>query len=110
MRYRYIFERAEKRALKPGAATSAEQHAHIFGQLRVERPEEIALGDVARQLEARDLPERVHARIGAACSGHRDVLPLDGRQRSLELGLHRPRIGLPLKAGKVGAVITERSL
>ena len=49
----------------------------------------------------------MHARVGAAGSCHRDVLALDGRQRGLELRLHRPRIGLPLKAGKVGAVVTE---
>ena len=65
------------------------------------------LGNGVRQLEARDLSERMHARIGPARAGNDHVLPFDSRERGLELGLHRTRIRLPLEAGEIGAVVTD---
>ena len=65
------------------------------------------LGYGVRELEARDLTKRMHARIRPSRARHGDVFPFDSCQRDLELCLHRARIRLPLETGEIGAVVTD---
>ena len=56
------------------------KHADVFREPGVERLHEIARANRACQLEARDLTERVHARIGATGSRNSHVPPFNRRR------------------------------
>ena len=64
-----------------------------------------------RRVEVRDLPERVHAGVGAAgaADDRRDAAVHLG-ERVLDGRLHRRAVGLPLPADEVGAVVLDGQL
>ena len=75
--------------------------------MEVERLADAKRIPFAAQIKAHDLPQRMHARIGAACRLDRDRLAahlLDGLFDNL---LHAERIGLPLPSGERRSIILE---
>jgi hypothetical protein len=52
--------------VEAGCSARRGQHPHVVGQQAVERPLQRLRLELARQLEGRDLPERVDAGIGAS--------------------------------------------
>ena len=61
--------------------------------------------------QARDLPERVHAGVGASGAGDRDRRVLSSsRERVFEQALDRGAGRLPLPADEARAVVGERQL
>ena len=55
-----------------------------------------------------DLPQRMHAGVGAPGAMHDAARAVDGENRLLQPLLHRHAIGLPLPADKRPAVIFDR--
>ena len=80
---------AEKRALNPSGASSACEHRHVGRQRRVERLGRLRGGRAARHLDARDLPGRVHARVGPPRDG--EPVPAARIDHVERLAERRPR-------------------
>ena len=80
---------AEKRALNPSGASSAREHRHVGRQRRVERLGRPRGRRAARHLDARDLPGRVDARVGAPGDG--EPVPAARIDRVERLAERRPR-------------------
>ena len=102
---------AEKRALNPSGASSACEHRHVGRQRRVERLGRRRGGRAARHLDARDLPGRVHAGVGAPGDG--EAVPaarIDRVERLAERALDRSLAGLPRPAVERATVVLERQL
>jgi hypothetical protein len=86
------------------------KHADVLREPGVERLYEIARANRVCQPEARDLTERVHARIGPAGSRNSHASPFYRRQRNFELFLNRSCVCLALESGEVGAVVRNDDL
>src|SRR6185312_14936136 len=79
-------------------------------QMMVERAADRVFGLLARQVEMRDLRERVHPGIGATGAVHNHALAAEFCDRVFERGLHRYPCGLALPADEAGAVVLDRQL
>ena len=60
------------------------------------------------QIEMRDLPERMHAGVGAAGALDRHIFAGELPDRDFDFALHGRRIGLALPAGKRRTVILDQ--
>ena len=85
-------------------------HRHVLGEERVHPLHVGGRGQRALHGEARDLPERVHAGVGAPGAGDPHRLLVEGRERPLQLGLDRRPVGLDLPPHVAGAVVGEDEL
>ena len=84
---------------------------HGYGaraQMRVDGVAQPVLAPDAREVDMSDLPQRMHAGVGAAGAMHDAARAVDGENRLLQPLLHRHAIGLPLPADKRPAVIFDR--
>src|SRR6185369_1713461 len=61
-------------------------------------------------LDARHLPQRVHARVGASGTVHRHGTAFEPCERILEQALHGVAFGLALPANEPRAVVREGEL
>ena len=87
------------------------EHGHVGRKRRVERLGRPVGGRASRDDDARDLPRRVHARVGAA--GDRETFPavgIDDVEGLAQDALDGALAGLPRPAVEVAAVVLECEL
>jgi hypothetical protein len=65
---------------------------------------------IERDLDTRDLTERMHARIGPSGAVYGDRAAFESGKRLFEEALHRVTVCLPLPANEPGPVVGEREL
>ena len=82
-------------------------HGHVVGQLGVQGGGSAIRGRAARDVDADDLAERVHARVRPP--GHRERLDgaVERAQRPAQLTLHRAQSRLGRPAAEGGSVVLE---
>jgi hypothetical protein len=78
--------------------------------MRIQRIAHRAGIEIAREIDMRHLPERMHAGVGAAGALHRRVFAAEICDGCLQDALHRGAVGLELPALKRRAVIFDRKL
>src|SRR5262245_27548322 len=87
------------------------EHANVLRKPDVERPLHRRRGEIDVDVHARDLSERMHARIGPAGARDRRSAPaVERRERLLDDLLNREAVELPLPADVVGAVVSNGEL
>ena len=84
------------------------EHAEVVRQQPVQRLCGALRRRAGLDLDRGDVPERVHAGIGAARDGKRVDAPVELGEHVPELGFDRPRAGLTRPAAERGAVVLDR--
>ena len=103
--------RGREPRVEPVRSVLCGEHRDVGRQRRVERLRRLRGRRAARHLDARDLPGRVHARVGASCDGEPvPAVRVDRVERLAEHALDRSLAGLPRPAVERATVVLERQL
>ena len=86
------------------------EHPNIGRKPRIQRLQQLIGSDRTGESEARNLSKGMNAGISAAGAGDSHALSFNRGERCFQLFLDRPRVGLPLESGEVGAVVRNSQL